>query len=159
MLAVIFKAGSNSYGLDARDVIELAPFSTLHKIPGAPPCVAGLLNFHKLSVPVIDLNELLAGQPCAPRFSTRLILVHYPSREDARHVLGLLAQSVTDTRRIGDGKLQPSGMNVPGSSFLGQIAIDEKEMVRLIRISELLPDNLKAALFQEQPAQNPAAGA
>jgi chemotaxis-related protein WspB len=152
MLAVIFKAGKNTYALDARDVIELAPYSTLRKVPGAPAYVSGLLNFHRKAVPVIDVNALLDQQPSAPRFSTRLILVHYPSREKPEHVLGLLAESVTDTRRIGDDKKQPSGMDVPGGSFLGDVAIEDNQIVQFLRISDLLPADVKSALFQDHPA-------
>jgi chemotaxis-related protein WspB len=78
MLFILFQIRRDRYALPASDIIEVLPLINLKGLPNAPAGVAGILNYRGTPVPVIDVNEMILGEPAAQRLSTRIILVKYP---------------------------------------------------------------------------------
>jgi chemotaxis-related protein WspB len=164
MLALVFKAGSNSYALDVRTIAEIVPSVPLQPIPHTPVYVAGLFNFRETPTPVIDLCRVLIGQPSRSRLSTRIILVHFTpkSREThavaatekaATYLLGLLAESATEMRTFDAGQFKLPVVSTRDAPFLGNVSplgADSASFIQLVRIEELLPEDLQKILFVEQ---------
>lgn len=150
MLALTFFIGADRYTIAAYQVIEIVPWVVLRKIPHAPEYVAGLLNYRGVVVPVIDLTYLMLGFPSKQCLSTRIILANYSGKNDTQHILGILVERVAAT----DGQEKKggvdSGITVDGAPYLGDISIDEQDMVQVVRIESILPDSLHKFLFSEQ---------
>ena len=147
MLLLQFQAGTDRYGLDVSRVIEIIPMVVFHPLPHADPSVAGLFNYRGTMVPVIDLTVLLTGAASRPLFSTRIILVDYPGRDDHAHTLGLLAERVTETVPCAKGDFQPAGIAIAGAPYLGDLFPHGEEMIQRIEIDRLLPSALRESLF------------
>jgi chemotaxis-related protein WspB len=147
MLLLQFQAGSERFGLEVSQVIEVAPLVILREIPHAADYVAGLFNYRGTLVPVIDLTVLLTGTASRMLMSTRIILVHYNGADKAPHILGLLAEGVTETVACRPSDLQPPVINVAEAPYLGAILLDDRNSLQCILIDKLLPENLQASLF------------
>lgn len=145
MKALVFHIGPDRYAIRLAAIARVLPLLELKQLPLAPPGVAGLLDYHGASVPVIDLCRL-AGMPAAPPYyDTRIVLLDYAGADGAAHLLGLLAQGVRGVRELAPEALGESG--VRAAPFLGQVAGDADGMLQLVEVAQLLPDSLRAQLF------------
>jgi chemotaxis-related protein WspB len=147
MLYLLFEIGSDRYCLDASCVVEVTPLVSFKKLPHAPAYVAGLINYRGTVAPVIDLSALLGNNPSRPLFSTRIILVDFAGADGGHHVLGLLAEKVTETITAREEEFQPPGIAVEGARFLGRVVSDERGMIQRVETEEILPASVQEYLF------------
>ena len=147
MLMLLLSTGNDRYALHTQDVIEVVPQVEMRTLPRAPGYVVGLLNYRALMVPVVDVCSLMHGSPCQPRLSTRIVLVNYPVADGAKHVLGLLAESVTDTVRVDERDLVPANIEIEQAPYLGKVFVVEGEMIQCLRVEPLIPQELRHSLF------------
>ena len=143
MLFLKFRIGSESYVLDSAQIAEVLPLLEITRVPHAPAGVAGLINYRGGCVPVVDLSELVLGEPARPHISTRLILVHY-----GEHLLGLIAEQATETMRRDAGSFADSGLASDAAPFLGPVTHDEGRLIRWIEVQKLLPAAISSVLFR-----------
>jgi chemotaxis-related protein WspB len=149
MKVLVFYIGPDRYGLPLRAVARVLPVVALKQLPLAPACVAGLMDLHGESVPVIDLSRLAGMTPEQVWFDTRIILVDYPAG-GATRPLGLQAEHVA-----GVDSIDPEALRAPGidsAPFLGQVAGSEHGMLQLVDVDALLPPDLRALLFAPREA-------
>lgn len=149
MLALLLHAGNEIYALDARDVAEVVPFVSVRSVPQAPPHVRGILNLRGKPVPVLDLCRLVSERFCDNAHASRVVLLHYPSREKPEHLLGLVGERITETRRVEERDLKSTGIMVRNAKYLGRVLADGPRMIQWLNISQLLPADLKQMLFAE----------
>jgi len=149
MLFVVFTVGEARYALEARQVIEVVPLVTLRACPGAPAYVAGLANYRGTGVPVLDLGRLLGGAPCTSYLSTRIMLLPYGGRRDAPRVIGLLAETVTNTVVREESDFSQRAPAAPGTSGLGKLAVCGTGFIQRIEVSRLLPKEMEQLLFAD----------
>jgi chemotaxis-related protein WspB len=148
MKVLVFHLGSDRYGLALHLVQRVLPLMALKAVPLAPPAVAGLMNLHGASVPVIDLSRMSGGAPARPHFDTRIVLVDYSAPDGQVHALGLMAEGVTGVQEVTPQALAASG--VQAAPFLGRVASDSEGMLQLVELTQLLPAALRATLFQPE---------
>jgi|ERR1700735_2783417 chemotaxis-related protein WspB len=149
MLFLLFHLDQARYMLDARQVIEVLPLISIMPVPQAPVAVAGIFNYRGALVPAIDLSQVMLGRAARQRLHTRIILVRYADDSGATHLLGLVAEKVTDTLQREPGEFTASGVTVP---HLGTVAADRQGLAQRIEVHQLLPAAVRALLFQ-QPMQ------
>lgn len=149
MVFLVFAIGNERYVLESRQVVEVVPRVELWQVPKAPAYCAGVFIYRGTLVPVLDLCQLMHSRPCPPRLSTRIILVHYRGDDGPRHVLGLMAEHVTDTMTREPTDFAPLGMTVKDAPYLGDILTDEHGMLQRVRLEHLLPASVRATLFTE----------
>ncbi|MBV7539034.1 chemotaxis protein CheW [Duganella sp. sic0402] len=150
MKLLVFHIGADRYGLRLRDVVRVLPLMELKQLPLAPDSVAGLMDLHGVSVPVIDLCRA-AGLPSAQEhYNTRIIVADYVTPQGAHHQLGLRAERVLGVQDVRDSQLADGG--VQAAPFLGQVASDAQGMLQLVELEQLLPAGLRALLFQHGEA-------
>ncbi|HUQ05802.1 MAG TPA: chemotaxis protein CheW [Kofleriaceae bacterium] len=146
MLVLVIQIAADRYALDARCVREVVPAVALRPVPHAPAEVAGLATWRGQVTPVIDLVELLRGEPCPQRMSSRMVVVDYGVGRDARP-LGLLAEQITDVERVDDKTIEEPGVRVPGATYLGRVMRIHGAIVQLVEVKDLLPDALRKLLW------------
>ena len=147
MLLLLFQIGETRYALDTAAVLEIAPRATLRPVLGAPPGVAGLLDYHAAPVPVLDLSALATGQPAPMRFSTRLILVQTP-----HGVVGLLAERATGLLQRQPADFTRTGLPGAGAPFLGPVTTDDDGFIHRVQVEALLTGPIRALLALEEAA-------
>ncbi|OBV41132.1 chemotaxis protein CheW [Janthinobacterium psychrotolerans] len=134
------------YGLRLAAIVRVLPLLELKHLPLVPDYVAGLMDLHGASVPVIDLARLAGLAPAAAQFDTRIVVVDYRAPDGSEHALGLMASRV---RGIADIKPEQLGhAGVASAPFLGQVASDTEGMLQLVELEHLLTAEVRALLFQ-----------
>jgi chemotaxis-related protein WspB len=145
MKVLVFHIGADRYGLRLRQIRQVLPLMELKAVPGAPEGVAGLMNLHGASVPVIDVSRIGGGMPAARQVDTRIVLVDYTGPDGVVHGLGLMTERVQGVQDIDDAALAPAA--VLAAPFLDRVAGDAAGLVQLVEPDRMLPDTLRAALF------------
>jgi chemotaxis-related protein WspB len=143
MLFLKFRIGDESYALDTAQIAEVLPLLRITPVPRAPAGVAGLITYRGLSVPVVDLGDLMLGEPARPHISTRLILVRRGG-----HLLGLIAEQATETMRREARDFAAAGVASDTAPYLGPVTQDGDRLIRCIDV-EKLPAAVSGALFRE----------
>lgn len=157
MLMLLFYVGDERYAIASKRVVEVLPRVVLKKLHQAPPYIAGLFNYRNRIVPVIDLSQLIRGNPCRSYLSTRIVLVNYKSCDrqasengnGADYLLGLMAERVTETADKPDTVLADPEIQVDAAPYLGQMILDERGMIQCIRVDELLSELQRSSLLVE----------
>ncbi|MBU0715985.1 MAG: chemotaxis protein CheW [Verrucomicrobia bacterium] len=147
MLFIVFKAGNANYALEARKVIEVVPLVTLRACPGAPDYIAGLANYRGTGVPIVDLGCLVGGAPCAVYLSTRIILTPYAGGGDQQRIIGLLAETVTNTVEREEADFSQNNVTAPGTPCLGKLAVNGTGFIQRVIVNNLVPRELDNLLF------------
>ncbi len=145
MKVLVFHIGHDRYGLRLAAIVRVLPLLELKHLPLVPDSVAGLMDLHGTSVPVIDLSRLAGLAPAALQVDTRIVVVDYHAPDGGSHVLGLMASRVRGIAEIDTGRLGESG--VATAPFLGQVASDTDGMLQLIELEQLLSPEVRALLF------------
>jgi chemotaxis-related protein WspB len=149
MLFLMFHLNKDRYVLDVEQIEEVLPCIAVKAIPGTPHGVAGAINYHGRSVPLIDLSLLALGRPCVEVMSTRTILVRYPSTQGQPRLLGLLAERATEILSRDLDDFEPSGIDAGTPAYLGPVLADEQGLIQLVKVDALLPAEIRDALFQQ----------
>jgi chemotaxis-related protein WspB len=146
MLLLLFYVGDYRYALLGKRVIEVISLVELKKIAQAPQYVAGLLNYRSEIIPVIDLCQLLAGNPCRSQLSTRIIVVNYRSDEQTPYLLGLIAERVTDTLNVPENDVD-SGTQLNTEPYLGNIIMNGQSIIQYIHVESILSESERRYLL------------
>ena len=120
------------------------------RIPHTPPYVPGVFSYRGTIVPVVDLSALLNGQPCRPLLSTRIILVDYVGADRTHHILGLLAERVTETVSCDEEDFHSPGIDSEDLPFLSDMVLTKSGMIQKVELEGLLPESLQEHLFKEE---------
>lgn len=147
MLLLVFEAGGQTYGLDARRVVQVAPYPACTPLPHAPPYVAGLVTWRGSTLPVIDLSALLGGAPARPLLSTRLVVIRYPQAPGVAQPLGLVAEKAVETVREEASRYEPQKIAIPDAPYLEGTVEHAGRIIQRISVEELLPASVRALLF------------
>ena len=137
MLLLSFRLGERAYAMPCSQILEVVPLTTLDPVPGAPPYVAGHLDYRGRIVPVVDLRQLVAGEPCRKVLSTRIIVVEQTAPHAVLRAIGLVAERVTETVTMEPGEFHRVGVDVEHLRFLRGIALGGRGTVQLVDVPHL----------------------
>jgi chemotaxis-related protein WspB len=149
MLLLCFSLGDERFALEASKVQEIIPLVRMKTIPKAPEWMAGVMCYHGQTAPVIDLCAMNIERSAEKRLSTRIILVRFTVHDKAEHLLGLMAERVTETLHRQAEDFTPTGVHTPDAPYLGGVSSDREGMLQWVEIDKLLPDKVQDLLFQE----------
>ena len=152
MLLLLFQAGNQTFGLDARQIIEVAPYPLCAPLPHAPAYVGGLAAWRGYTIPVIDLIAMITGVPAQPLLSTRLIVVEYPMSDGRSHPLGLVAEKAVETIVVEQNCHEPQKVKIPDAPYLNGTIVSNGKLVQPLALEELLPAAVRALLFPDSEA-------
>lgn len=150
MLLITFQAGDQTFGLDARNVIQVAPCPTCTPMPHAPAYVAGLVTWRGRTVPVIDISVLLQGTPARPLLSTRLLIIDYLSPSGRSQPLGLLVEKAVETVVRDEKRSEPQKVTIPDAPYLDGTVEHNGRLVQELAVEELLPVSVRQLLFPDR---------
>jgi purine-binding chemotaxis protein CheW len=76
---VLFRVGSEEYGLPIGNVSSIIRYETVTPVPRAPVSVQGVIDLRGRVVPVVDLGRRLFGTVFDPTPRARIIVTETPS--------------------------------------------------------------------------------
>ena len=136
MLLLLFHLDEDTYAIDSTHVVEVLPLVMLRKVYQVPPHIVGVFRYRNCIVPVVDLCKLIRGEACRSRFSTRMIIVQYSTRNGEPAYVGLLAERITETLNQPD--LAP--LEQTCESSLGEVFVHDDQMIQRFRWQSLIAD-------------------
>jgi len=151
MLFVLFHLGQERYALEASRVVEVVPLLELKKFPQSPRGVAGVFIYRGRPVPAIDLCEVTTGRPAVEHLSTRILIVNYAESPQHQHLVGLIAERVTETLRREAKDFVDAGVKLASAPFLGPVLMDEKGVIQLLHTHKLLGESLRELILAHAP--------
>jgi chemotaxis-related protein WspB len=86
------------------------------------------------------------GTPSAARMSTRIIVTNCARDPEEDLLLGLKAEHVTETIRRTPEELVESGVTVKDAPYLGPVTMKTAEIIQLLDLGRLLPENVLSQL-------------
>lgn len=134
-----FRIGNENYGLELSQTREIIEYSGITEVPLMPNFLRGVINLRGEVVPVIDLAVRLGRSPIEIQRRTCIIVVELTTN-DQHHVLGLLADAVSEVIEMDDENIEdaPSfGANIR-AEFIQGIAKQGEEFVVLLDASNTL---------------------
>jgi chemotaxis-related protein WspB len=145
MLFIVFQLADDRYALEARELVEVLPLARIKRLPRAPAGIAGLLDYHGATLPVVDLSELALGRAAAQRLSTRLLIVEIG--EGRR--LALVAERANEMLRRDPADFVATPVAPGAAPYLGPVARDARGLVQWIAPRALLTAGICEALFAQ----------
>jgi chemotaxis-related protein WspB len=149
MLFLLFALGADRYALDVRDIVEIIPQVESKILPGAMAGVVGLFNYRGVAIPLLDLVELSLGRACPLKMSTRIIVARCKEESGGSHLVGLLAERVTETLRRNDSDFKALVGRGCGSRFSGAVLTEGNSIIQRVEVEKLIPGSLQAELLDE----------
>ncbi len=146
-----FRIGNENYGLELSQTREIIEYSGITEVPLMPNFLRGVINLRGEVVPVIDLAVRLGRKSIEVQKRTCIIVVELENNEQ-NHVLGLLADSVSEVIDMNDDNIEdaPSfGANIR-ADFIQGIAKREDEFVVLLDANNALSIRELAHLVEAQ---------
>lgn len=133
-----FRLAGRLFGIDLRDVKEVATETTFTRVPHAPVAVKGYVNLRGQIHLVLDLRRLLTLPPGEVTPESRLVLFK-PSVGDA---VGVLVDAIGDVVTIGPEQFEewPAGMQAEqlAGELIGGVAKLDGELMLVVRARKLL---------------------
>lgn len=134
-----FRIAHEHYGLELSQTREIIEYSGITEVPLMPSFLRGVINLRGEVVPVIDLAVRLGRKPIEIQRRTCIIVVEL-TNNDQHHVLGLLADAVSEVIEMDNDNIEdaPSfGANIR-AEFIQGIAKQGEEFVVLLDANNAL---------------------
>ncbi len=145
MLFLIFQLGQDRYALDARELLEILPLAQIKRLPHAPTGIAGLLDYHGVLLPVIDLSALTLGRSAAERISTRMIVVEMANGRR----FALIAERANELLQREATDFTEPEVTVDAAPYLGSVTRDARGIVQWITPQKLFSPAVYESLFHQ----------
>jgi len=131
---ILFKMGSEYYGLSIAIVKEIIKPLPITKIPKSPPFVEGVIDLRGHILPIVNIRSMFGLDPV-------------PLTEDSRFVdlqldglnIGIVVEAVSEVVRIGAKQIEAAPPMIAGveGKFLKGIARVEDKLVLLLDVEEV----------------------
>lgn len=102
-----FRLGDELFAVHVSQVREVLDYSTITKVPGAPPFMRGVINVRGSVVPVMDLGLKFNLGKIEKSITTRIVVIELEI-EGEMLVIGALADSVNEVC-----ELEPTNIEKP----------------------------------------------
>jgi len=145
MLFIIFRLGEDRYALNAQELVEILPLAQVKRLPHAPTGVAGMLDYHGVTLPVIDLSALALGHPAAERISTRIIVVEMANGRR----YALVAERANEMLQREATDFKEPAVAVDDAPYLGPVTSDARGVVQWIAPQKLFSPSVYEALSHQ----------
>lgn len=141
-----FTLGDETYGVDILRVQEIRGYSTVTRIPQAPPHVLGVLNLRGSIVPIVDMRMRFNLERAEYTPLTVIIVLSVESPLGRRDI-GVVVDGVSDVIDVAAADIKPSpelGAQV-NTEFIEGLAAVSGRMVMLLDIDRLIGGDVAGA--------------
>jgi purine-binding chemotaxis protein CheW len=132
---VLFKLGSETYGLDIAAVHEIIRMQPITKVPKSPFYVEGVINLRGKTIPVIDMGKRFGMEKVERDKSNRIVVVNLQDT-----TMGIVVDSVTEVLSIPNDSIESVSdvVTTANSDYLAGIAKLTDKLVILLELNKLL---------------------
>jgi len=153
MLMLCFTLGEERYALPSQCIEMVLPYVHWRSLPLAPTWLKGLMVYQGHGVPVIDLCQVAKGRDACQQLGTRMLLMAVKWQEQEKQV-AFLVEHMIHTCRTSELHFEDSGVSMPQSPWLGQVAYDGEALLQILEPEAFLTDDVCAILFASDTQAN-----
>ena len=137
-----FRVAEQEYSVNIMTVREIRGWAPATPLPHSPDYVCGVINLRGAVLPIIDLSARL-GMNAIEATQRNVIIVMQLEGQ----TVGILVDAVSDILTISQSDIQPPPEMAKnrGETFISGLTIVGDRMIRIIDLTGVLPDNVKAA--------------
>ena len=143
---IVFRLGSNKFGLSLEQVYEVVQMVAVTKIPDSPQWIGGVISVHGQVVPIIDLRTRFNLLPQEIKLNTPIILTNFKKR-----IVGLIVDEMVGVMSFSSLSMTPPKEIEIEAAYIKSFANEGQELVMVLDmenvvegIEELLSDkNIK----------------
>lgn len=156
---VIFKLGTEEFGLEINHVLEIVPHLPITQMPGTTlSAIIGVINLRGQVIPIIDLaRQFQLHTAMAIDRNTRIMVV-----ENKKNKLGILVDGMPEVLKISESAIvevpEMIKNNLPSHQNLGQSLEGLSQVVKCIgKLDDrliILLDPITLALFLEAQGED-----
>lgn len=136
---VVFKLGSEEFGVEIRNVQEIIRMTNITKIPQASGYVKGIINLRGRIIVVINLNVMLGMESSELNGNTRIIVA-----DVGETVMGFAVDSVSEVIRLPESNVEPAPAiiaNKIGTEYLRGVGKLDNRLLILLKLGKVLGAN------------------
>lgn len=148
-----FQVAGESYAVGVLQAREIIEYSTVTRVPHAPPAVRGVINLRGSVVPVVDL-AVKFGLPASEVGRRSCVIVVECQLDGEAAVMGVMADAVNHVLDLGPADIEPApsfGTRVRSEYLKGMGKLDQG-FVLLLDMDKLLSGQ-EAAAGQPTPVE------
>lgn len=143
-LYLLFRIDNDFYAIAAAEIQRVLKRQRLKQIPCLPNWVAGMLEFDRRLVPVVDIYQRMLNRPASEKSSTRLVMVRY----DGDKLLGLLLEKVNTFERLTEQGWMEVAVNMHDNRFMASVQQHATlGLIQHIDLRYLLPADVHELLY------------
>lgn len=147
---VIFRLGSEEFGVDISEVKEIIKMEDITTIPNIEDTIKGVINLRGKIIVVMSLAKKLNLQAKQADKDTRIIII-----EIGDNVVGMIVESVEEVLRVTSDKISPSPEIINreiNADYLEGVCVLNQRLIILLDLAKILntKDKDNIAKIQEQ---------
>ncbi|MDK2919871.1 MAG: purine-binding chemotaxis protein CheW [Candidatus Petromonas sp.] len=137
---VIFKLGSEEYGVDIMRVKEISEFKESTKVPNSPYFVDGIINLRGEIIPIINLKKRFNIESEGINSDTRIIVINLNEKN-----VGFVVDEASQVLRINDEDIDPAPEIIAGvdRQYINGVGKIDDKIVILLDLEKILSDKEK----------------
>ena|SRR6185503_52126 len=150
-----FVVGDEEYGVGILRAKEIIEYDTVTTVPNAPAYIRGVINLRGSVVPVVDLAVKFGRQAGAVTRRSCIVVVEV-KLDDSRHVMGIVADRVSQVAELPPESIEPPpafGAGVRSEWLLG-LGRADKRFVLLLDTDRALSEKELAPLQLPESIQS-----
>lgn len=136
MLVVTCRVAGSAYALRASDVVSVIPEVELRPLAQGAAWLRGVFAHRGELTPVVDVCQLVGGYRCPARLSSRIALVRCAVPGVGTRLIGLLAEHMTEARRLQAGL--PAASPTLALPYFGEVRLEGGEPLQFLEPTAIL---------------------
>ncbi len=154
-----FILGTESFGVDVRNVREVLDFTTITRVPRMPEFMRGVINLRGSVVPVIDMRLKFGMEKAEDTVDTCVIVMEI-SLDGETTVVGALSDAVKEVFDLEAGQIEPPpriGTSL-NTEFIRGMGKHDEEFIIILDIDRVFSAEELALVAEERPEGETVAG-
>jgi len=146
-----FHVGTETYGIEVKNVREVIEFDNVFRIPAVPEYIRGVINLRGEVVPVIDMASRFFGRTSEITKFSCIVIVEI-EEESGVVLIGFLIDAINAVIDLSDDNIEgtPSFGAKIRSDFISGVGKHNDQFVILLHINRVLDVNELSNFGNEQ---------
>ncbi len=137
---VVFRLGTEEFGVDISQVREIIRVGDITRIPGSPVYVDGVINLRGQVTTVVNLRHRLGLDGKAMDGNARIMIL-----EVDKNVIGVIVDSVTEVKNLTATQIEglPDALSTTiGSQYIQGVGKLEGRLLILVDLKQVIKDDI-----------------
>lgn len=146
---VVFRLGTEEYGVDILSVREIIRHRKAVKIPECPDFVEGIINYRDSVVPILNLNRRFKLDESKSKDSVRVIIVGLSDLKGQQ--IGFMVDRVEEVLSLREDSIEKPPdivMENMDKKFVKAVGKVDERLIIILDIEKVLSETEKARLLE-----------